>query len=926
MRRRSGWRRSKPNLPESPAVRLIPIRLAPKLNLSLLVFMLVLGAAVATLVLFGFRRTQHNATSESTQRLEQQGREVLLGFANLNAYIGQTQFAATSGIGQEAARYLVETKQQGASIPWDSGTLALTSDGQRYDADPARRTDVRVPAGVPADVADRDLRDSAALDAVFPPLLANFGAAPGDKSIGPISIYFRSVNNVLREYPAIGGGGGALSATGEPAVPPGLDPQANPGRRTVWSAPHAGIGTPGQVMTSYTPVYDGDEFRGVIGVDISLQRLVEQINGIGVTPNGFAFYLGADGSILRSAAYDRIQTALAGAPNGGLAQTVAAMRGGGNGVGRIQLNGRDMYIAYSPLTGVGGSLALVSPVSDVTAQAAAVDSAISREGNQTLIFTLATMAGFLVVALAGGAWMYRRMLLAPISGLVRGTQAVTEGDLNVRIPVRSSDELGMLADSFNRMTQQIEQRRMALRDEISERERTAEALREREEQYRSVFESTTDGLIIAELGGTVAEVNPAACAMHGYTREEFLALPPRAHIAPEFHPLREEMVEQVTAGGEFRTRSRNVRKDGSTFPTEVLGTVLTYRGRPHVLAVVRDITEQVEAERVLEQRVRDRTNEIATLLEITQNIGSTLELRPLLDVILLQVKRVVNFDLAAFLLVQGREVNVLAVNTQHASDVETLMRVRIPVEESSPLWQALSRGEAVNLGDLGADSAIARSTRSGMRGRVGPTATRVRSWLGVPLLSKGQLIGMLAITSEPQDFFGETDVQLAMAVAGQAAFAVESARLFEQTQERTKELATLLEVAAHVGSTLELRPLAQRILQETAVVIGYDRATFALAEDGMLEVVAVHAAQGPADAGLLEQIGERYPVGGEPLVWDELLAGRPVIVDDTHDDSPLAQAYRAAVGPRHVARSQGRNWMAVPLTLQGKLSVIILMS
>ena len=55
-------------------------------------------------------------------------------------------------------------------------------------------------------------------------------------------------------------------------------------------------------------------------------------------------------------------------------------------------------------------------------------------------------------------------------------------------------------------------------------------------------------------------------------------------------------------GDQFQGRAIDVRKDGSTFPVEVLGRAFTYKGRPHTLSVVRDITKQVQAEEQLRER------------------------------------------------------------------------------------------------------------------------------------------------------------------------------------------------------------------------------------------------------------------------------------------------------------------------------------
>lgn len=49
-------------------------------------------------------------------------------------------------------------------------------------------------------------------------------------------------------------------------------------------------------------------------------------------------------------------------------------------------------------------------------------------------------------------------------------------------------------------------------------------LREREAQCRSIFEATTDALIIGDLDGFVVEVNPAACTTYGYPHDEFVGV------------------------------------------------------------------------------------------------------------------------------------------------------------------------------------------------------------------------------------------------------------------------------------------------------------------------------------------------------------------------------------------------------------------
>ncbi len=82
--------------------------------------------------------------------------------------------------------------------------------------------------------------------------------------------------------------------------------------------------------------------------------------------------------------------------------------------------------------------------------------------------------------------------------------------------------------------------------------------------------------------------------------------------------LFEQSIEMVKAGRDFHGRARDLR-DGSPFHIEVVGTGFAYGGGPHALAVVRDITEEVEAYHLLEQRVEERTQELSMLLMYPPN-------------------------------------------------------------------------------------------------------------------------------------------------------------------------------------------------------------------------------------------------------------------------------------------------------------------
>ncbi|HEX8221275.1 MAG TPA: PAS domain S-box protein [Chloroflexia bacterium] len=343
---------------------------------------------------------------------------------------------------------------------------------------------------------------------------------------------------------------------------------------------------------------------------------------------------------------------------------------------------------------------------------------------------------------------------------------------------------------------------------LTEQKLAEQRLRESEEQYRGVFETTTDGLVITELEreGAVVDANPAFCQMHGYTREELIGQSPSIFVHPNSHAKLAEAMETVLNGGKYLAQAMDVRKDGSELHVEVHLTRFMRGDKVHSLGVVRDITERVQAYELLEQRVEERTRELSTLLEVSSNVNSTLELKPLLSRVLDQLRSVVDYTGAGIVLVEGDELVMLDSRDEDGPQPE-MIGWRYQLSQTPRIWTALVEQGWLTIPDVRGDDDLAREYRGVMGADVlDTTLSYINSCLGVPLMLKDKIIGHLTLSHRQPNYYTRDHARLATGLANQAAIAIENARLYEQAQETTRRTATLARIASRVALGGPLRP------------------------------------------------------------------------------------------------------------------------
>lgn len=198
-----------------------------------------------------------------------------------------------------------------------------------------------------------------------------------------------------------------------------------------------------------------------------------------------------------------------------------------------------------------------------------------------------------VQALRLGAWDYVLKPIHDISVLMHSIQKVLE---RARLLQQNQRYQEQLEEDIERRTQELRQANLELSKEIKERKRIEEALRENEKAYRAIFNAAATAFFIIDFQGTIVEANSQACKQYGYQLQEFTKMSLKDIILPEDHEKFEQLLEEAKTKGHSQYEIQGVHQDGSVRISEAVGTIVGYKGKDHILAVFRDVTQQIEAQ------------------------------------------------------------------------------------------------------------------------------------------------------------------------------------------------------------------------------------------------------------------------------------------------------------------------------------------
>jgi PAS domain S-box-containing protein len=183
-----------------------------------------------------------------------------------------------------------------------------------------------------------------------------------------------------------------------------------------------------------------------------------------------------------------------------------------------------------------------------------------------------------------------------------------------------------------------------------------------------------------------------------------------------------------------------------------------------------------------------RREQAETLREVASIVSSSLNLNEVLERILDQLARVIKFDSAAIQLITGNYRRIIA-GRGFPNPEEVIGKSFIMSDTHEPGVIAVNARQPLVYGNI---TDIYSHFKD-------PVPQHIKSWMGVPLIARDKVIGLISIDNGQVNAYNDEDVELAVAFANQAAIALENARLYEI---EVRELERELDIAHQIQSTL----------------------------------------------------------------------------------------------------------------------------
>ena len=437
------------------------------------------------------------------------------------------------------------------------------------------------------------------------------------------------------------------------------------------------------------------------------------------------------------------------------------------------------------------------------------------------------------VAVFLGLFLTRRLTL-PVKHLSEKMDEVAKGNLNLSLEPRSEDEIGHLTRSFNQMIQDLRQ--------------SQQSLREAEEKYRRIFENSKDMIFITTPEGSFLDINPTGVQTLGYKDRETLL---QSSVLDTYDRSedRQRFREEISKEGFVKDFEVKLRKKDGT-PIDCLITASRRSDEEGHLLDYEGIVKDITVRKRMEEELRQKTQELQGLYELSSLINQSLDLNEVLTNALNKILDLTGFEMGGIYLLQedGKTLAFKYCQGYSPAFVDQMREI--------PLGEGVS-GRAIQTG-----RPVLFRTEDDPASRLLPFLKQegIEYTMSIPLLVKEKVVGAINLSTRSVHVSSWSKIDLLESFGNQIGLALENANLFSTVSKAKSEWETTFDA---VTDLITIRDQDYRILRANKAALK----RFGLDPREMIGrkcYEALHHQTGPCEGCYVAQtLKTRKPAAGE---------------------------------------------------------------
>jgi hypothetical protein len=279
---------------------------------------------------------------------------------------------------------------------------------------------------------------------------------------------------------------------------------------------------------------------------------------------------------------------------------------------RKRFTDEDIFLAVRPLNfPAGGTSGIVVAMTRLPLNIARIAAQIQDEAikydqlsrqrkavRRVYLLSLSLLTVLILFVASWFALFFSKQVTVPIQALANATNEVSSGNFDYRIPAQADDELGSLIQSFNEMTRQLKENRLALEHAAQEIQKANQELEERGNIMEAILENIPTGVVSFDPQGRIMRTNSTAEMMFGPD-----AIRSAQRIVDLFSPDEAREVARLNRRAQRQgvvTRQMEIGLGGRrAFVALTLSSIRARHGAVGSLLVLEDLTELLEAQKAV---------------------------------------------------------------------------------------------------------------------------------------------------------------------------------------------------------------------------------------------------------------------------------------------------------------------------------------